>query len=220
MPNKSDIIKGYSFSAVAAGIKKPSTERLDFALITSDRPAVSAAVTTRNLVCAAPVEITRDRIAGGLCQAILMNSGNANACTGDRGLQDALDLTSRVAQGLAIDSELVIPMSTGVIGNPMPVDRMIPRIPELIARLDSGSFMDVAAAIMTTDTVPKTVHVHGKVTDGPFTILGIAKGAGMIAPNMATMLVVLLTDLRVELSFLKECLNQAVAEFQRRNNRR
>ena len=211
MPNESDIIKGYSFSAVAAGIKKPLTERLDFALITSDRPAVSAAVTTRNLVCAAPVEITRNRIAGGLCQAILMNSGNANACTGDKGLKDALDVTSRVAQGLAIDSELVIPMSTGVIGNPLPVDRMVPRIPELIARLDSRSFMDVAAAIMTTDTIPKTVRLHGKATAGPFTILGIAKGAGMIAPNMATLLAVLLTDLRVEHSFLKECLSEAVA---------
>ncbi len=211
MPNESDIIKGYRFSAVAAGIKKPLTERLDFALITSDRPAVSAAVTTRNLVCAAPVEITRNRIAGGLCQAILMNSGNANACTGDKGLKDALDVTSRVAQGLAIDSELVIPMSTGVIGNPLPVDRMVPRIPELIARLDSRSFMDVAAAIMTTDTIPKTVRLHGKATDGPFTILGIAKGAGMIAPNMATLLAVLLTDLRVEHSFLKECLSEAVA---------
>ena len=205
------MIKGYRFSAVAAGVKKPSTERLDFALITSDRPAVSAAVTTRNLVFAAPVEITRNRVAGGLCQAILMNSGNANACTGDKGLQDALDLTGRVAQGLAIDSELVVNMSTGVIGDPLPVDRMAPRIPELIAGLDSGSFMDVAAAIMTTDTVPKTVRVHGMASGGPFTILGTAKGAGMIAPNMATLLAVLLTDVRVEHSFLKECLNEAVA---------
>ncbi len=211
MTNESDIIKGYSFSAVAAGIKKPATERLDFALITSDRPAVSAAVTTKNLVCAAPVEITRGRIEKGLCQAILMNSGNANACTGDKGLQDALDLTNRVAQGLGIDSELVVPMSTGVIGNPMPVDRMVPRIPELIARLDSRAFMDVAAAIMTTDTVPKTVRLQGQVTNGPFAILGIAKGAGMMAPNMATLLAVLLTDLRVELSFLKACLNEAAA---------
>ena len=205
------MIKGYRFSAVAASVKKPSTERLDFALITSDRPAVSAAVTTRNLVCAAPVEITRNRIADGLCQAILMNSGNANACTGDEGLQDALDLTGRVAHGLATDPELVVAMSTGVIGNPLPVDRMVPRIPELIARLDGRSFMDVAAAIMTTDTVPKTVRVQGEATGGPFTILGTAKGAGMIAPNMATLLAVLLSDVRVEHSFLKECLNEAVA---------
>jgi glutamate N-acetyltransferase / amino-acid N-acetyltransferase len=205
------MIEGYRFSAVAAGVKKPSTERLDFALITSDRPAVSAAVTTRNLVFAAPVEITRNRIADGLCQAILMNSGNANACTGDKGLQDALDLTGHVAHGLAIDPELVVAMSTGVIGNPLPVDRMVPRIPELIVRLDSRSFMDVAAAIMTTDTVPKTVRVQGEATGGPFTILGTAKGAGMIAPNMATLLAVLLSDVRVEHSFLKECLNEAVA---------
>jgi len=205
------LIQGYRFSAVAAGIKQPSTERLDFALIVSDRPAIAAGVTTTNLVFAAPVEITRGRLGRGLCQAVLLNSGNANACTGGRGLQDALDLTRRVAEGLAIDSELVIPMSTGVIGNPMPMDRIMGRIPELIDRLDSQSFMDVAAAIMTTDTVPKTVRVHGTVKAGPFTILGVAKGAGMMAPNMATMLAVILTDLRVELPFLQECLAEAVA---------
>jgi glutamate N-acetyltransferase / amino-acid N-acetyltransferase len=209
--NENDIIKGYKFSAVAAGIKKASSARLDFALIVSDMPAVSAAVTTSNLVRAAPVEITRDRLTGGLCQAILMNSGNANAFTGNRGLKDASDLTSRVAEGLGIDSNLVVPMSTGVIGNPLPIDRMSSRIPELISRLDGRSFMDVAAAIMTTDTVPKTVLLEGTVAGGPFTMLGFAKGAGMIAPNMATMLAVILTDLRVELDFLKECLKEAVA---------
>ena len=211
MANENDIVKGYKFSAVAAGIKKASSARLDFALIASDTPAVSAAVTTSNLVRAAPVEITRDRLTGGLCQAILMNSGNANAFTGDRGLKDASDLTSRVAEGLGIDSSLVVPMSTGVIGNPLPMDRMSSRIPELISRLDGRSFMDVAAAIMTTDTVPKTVLFEGTVTGGPFTMLGFAKGAGMIAPNMATMLAVILTDLRVEYDFLKECLQEAVA---------
>jgi glutamate N-acetyltransferase/amino-acid N-acetyltransferase len=211
MANENDIVKGYKFSAVAAGIKKASSARLDFALIASDTPAVSAAVTTSNLVRAAPVEITRDRLKGGGCQAILMNSGNANAFTGDRGLNDASDLTSRVAEGLGIDSSLVVPMSTGVIGNPLPMDRMSSRIPELVSRLDGRSFMDVAAAIMTTDTVPKTVLLEGSVSDGPFTMLGFAKGAGMIAPNMATMLAVILTDLRVEYGFLKECLREAVA---------
>jgi glutamate N-acetyltransferase / amino-acid N-acetyltransferase len=210
--NENDIIKGYKFSAVAAGIKKASSARLDFALIVSDTPAVSAAVTTSNLVRAAPVEITRERLTGGLCQAILMNSGNANCFTGDRGLKDASDLTSRVAEGLGIDSNLVVPMSTGVIGNPLPIDRMSARIPELISRLDGRSFMEVAAAIMTTDTVPKTVLLQGSVTGGPFTMLGFSKGAGMIAPNMATMLAVILTDLRVELDFLKECLQEAVAK--------
>ncbi len=204
MANENDIIKGYKFSAVAAGIKKASSARLDLALIVSDAPAISAAVTTSNLVRAAPVEITRDRLKGGLCQAILMNSGNANCFTGDRGLKDASDLTSRVAEGLGIDSKLVVPMSTGVIGNPLPMDRMSSRIPELISRLDGRSFVDVAAAIMTTDTVPKTVLLQGSVTGGPFTVLGFAKGAGMIAPNMATMLAVILTDLRVELDFLKD----------------
>ncbi len=211
MTNENHKIKGYRFSAVSAGIKKAGTSRLDLALIASDRPAVSAAVTTTNLVYAAPVEITRDRLTGGFCQAILMNSGNANAFTGDRGLKDASDLTSCVAEGLGIDPNLVVPMSTGVIGNPLPMDRMLPQIPELISRLDTRSFMDVAAAIMTTDTVPKTVLLQGTVTAGPFTILGLSKGAGMIAPNMATMLAVILTDLRVELDFLKESLQETVA---------
>ncbi len=210
MDNQTEAISGYRFSAVAAGIKKSSSPTLDFGLIVSDRPAISAGVTTKNLAHAAPVEITRNRLTDGFCQAILVNSGNANACTGDRGLEDAVELTASVAQGLGIASELVIPMSTGVIGNPLPVERMSAQVPDLISRLDSRSFMEVAAAMMTTDTVPKTVQIQGAIKGDPFTVVGISKGAGMIAPNMATMLAVILTDLRIETEFLRESLREAV----------
>ena len=165
--------------------------------------------TTTNLVFAAPVEITRNRLANGACRAILINSGNANAYTGDQGRQDAIDITGEVAEGLGIRPELVVPMSTGVIGQRLPVDRMRGQIPTLLNRLDQGSFMDVATAMMTTDTRPKTVALGGVLSDRPFKILGMAKGSGMIAPNMATLLAVILTDIKVEPSRLKECLGDA-----------
>jgi len=194
---------------VAAGIKHEGTDRLDLGLIVSDAPASTAAVTTTNLVCAAPVEITRQRLANGECQAILINSGNANAYTGDQGRQDGLDLTAAVAQGLGIAPDLVVPMATGVIGLRLPVNRILPRVSQLLAGLDPGTFMDVAHAMMTTDTRPKTVLLSGVLSDGPFKMLGMAKGAGMIAPNMATMLAVILTDIKVEPTLLRECLSSA-----------
>jgi glutamate N-acetyltransferase/amino-acid N-acetyltransferase len=202
-------LQGFRFSAVAAGIKHEGTDRLDLGLIVSDAPASTAAVTTTNLVCAAPVEITRQRLANGECQAILINSGNANAYTGDQGRQDGLDLTAAVAQGLGIAPDLVVPMATGVIGLRLPVNRILPRVSQLLAGLDPGTFMDVAHAMMTTDTRPKTVLLSGVLSDGPFKMLGMAKGAGMIAPNMATMLAVILTDIKVEPTLLRECLSSA-----------
>ncbi|MBI5571570.1 MAG: bifunctional glutamate N-acetyltransferase/amino-acid acetyltransferase ArgJ [Desulfomonile tiedjei] len=203
-------IRGFRFSAVAAGVKQPGTTRLDLGLIVSDVPATAAGVTTTNLVAAAPVQITRKRLERGLCQAILINSGNANAYTGEAGMQAASDLTREVAQSLALDPDLVLPMSTGVIGNPLPVDRMRDRIPDLIAGLDAGAASEVARAMMTTDTRPKTVFLEGTLSTGPFKMLGIAKGSGMIAPDMATMLAVILTDVRVERSVLQESLVAAV----------
>jgi glutamate N-acetyltransferase / amino-acid N-acetyltransferase len=209
-------INGFKFSAVAAGVKHAGTDRLDLALIAADSPCELAGVTTTNLVAAAPVHITRERVASGRCQAVLANSGNANACTAEQGMSDALALTSAVAEGLGIDACLVVPMSTGVIGNPLPVARMSSQIPTLIRGLDTDRAEDVARAIMTTDTVPKTVLRRGETTSGPFSVLGIAKGAGMIAPNMATMLAVLVTDIRVSRPFLQECLQRAVeASFNR-----
>jgi len=203
---KSKPIKGFKFSAVAAGIKHADTTRLDLGLVVAEAPAVAVGVTTTNLVFAAPVEITRKRLSQGLCRALLVNSGNANAYTGSKGKLDALRLTGAVAESLAIDSELVIPMSTGVIGKNLPLERMLGRISELVHGLGHCSFMDVAQAIMTTDTRPKTVCLNGRTSNGPLQIVGIAKGSGMIAPHMATMLAIILIDMRVEASFLRECL--------------
>jgi glutamate N-acetyltransferase / amino-acid N-acetyltransferase len=202
-------IKGFRFAAVAAGIKKAGTERLDLGLIVADAPAAAAAVTTTNLVYAAPVAVTRERARNGLCQAILANSGNANAYTGDNGLRDAVESTRLVADGLGIVPDLVIPMSTGVIGQALPMGRMAGRIPDLLNSVGKNSYADFAAAIMTTDTRPKTVSLDGELSTGPVRMLGIAKGSGMIAPNMATMLAVVLVDVRVEPALLHECLVEA-----------
>jgi len=202
-------LRGFSFAAVPAGVKRADADRLDFALIAADCPAAAACVTTTNLVAAAPVVITRNRIRSGLCRAVLVNSGNANAYSGEQGMNDALALTAAVAAELHTDPELVVPMSTGVIGHALPMDRMLGRIPELVKKLSPVSFTDAARAIMTTDTRPKTVVRSGELSSGPMRIIGMAKGAGMIAPNMATMLVVILTDVKVEPAYLKECLVNA-----------
>jgi glutamate N-acetyltransferase/amino-acid N-acetyltransferase len=202
-------IDGYRFSAVAAGIKQAGSERHDLALICAEQAATAACVTTTNLVCAAPVEITRERLKGGVCQAILINSGNANAVTGKQGFDDAVELLDHVAQRLDIDRRLVVPMSTGVIGAPLPVDRMSSRISELVAGLDAKRAMDVATAMMTTDTRPKTVLLNERIAGRPIRMLGMVKGAGMIAPNMATLLAVVLVDVRVEATLLREALQDA-----------
>ncbi|MEW6115001.1 MAG: bifunctional glutamate N-acetyltransferase/amino-acid acetyltransferase ArgJ, partial [Thermodesulfobacteriota bacterium] len=202
-------IKGYRFSAVAAGIKQAGSERHDLALICAEQAATAACVTTTNLVCAAPVDITRERIKKGICQAILINSGNANAVTGKQGFDDAVVLLDRVAQRLNIDPQLVVPMSTGVIGAPLPVDRMSSRIPELVAGLDAKRALDAAKAMMTTDTRPKTVLLNEIIAGRPIRMLGMVKGAGMIAPNMATLLALVLVDVRVEAAMLAQALRDA-----------
>lgn len=205
------MIDGFKFAAVAAGIKKADSDRPDLGLIVAEEAAAAAGVTTTNIVRAAPVEITRERLAGGRCRAVLVNSGNANAFTGERGFKDAIELTAAVAEALRTDPALVVPMSTGVVGNPLPVARMRSIIPELVDRLHPESFMDVARAIMTTDTRPKTVQRDGSFSGGTFGMLGMAKGSGMIAPNMATMLSVILTDVKVDPAFLKQALQEAAA---------
>ncbi|MCA1960055.1 MAG: bifunctional glutamate N-acetyltransferase/amino-acid acetyltransferase ArgJ, partial [Desulfomonile sp.] len=202
-------IRGFKFAAATAGVKSPAVQRLDVGLIAAQSPASAACVTTTNLVVAAPVAITRERLAAGRCQAVLANSGNANAFTGAQGERDARDLTAAAAAALGIDPALVVPMSTGVIGQPMPVERIRPHVAELVDRLDERSLEDFAAAIMTTDTRPKTACVDGELSTGPIRMLGVAKGSGMIAPNMATMLAVVLADYEAEPEFLREALRAA-----------
>jgi len=187
------IPQGFRFAAVYAGVKSPETTRLDMGLIVCSVPAEAVAFFTRNQVKAAPVRIgMRQQTALGKVRAVLANSGNANACTGDQGIDDAQRLMRCLADNLGICPEEVFPMSTGVIGVRLPVERMLARVPSLVETLgdDPQCFVE---SIMTTDTFSKTACRQV----GQASVLGIAKGAGMIAPNMATMLALVLTDARL-----------------------
>ncbi|WP_281185486.1 bifunctional glutamate N-acetyltransferase/amino-acid acetyltransferase ArgJ [Trichlorobacter lovleyi] len=185
-------LKGYTFSVVEAAIKKPG--RKDLALIFSETPATAAAVFTTNAVKAAPVLLSAGRIAGGKAQALVVNSGNANACTGAQGMLDARETSRLLAAGLGIAEELVQVSSTGVIGVPLPMERLRNALPGLVAGCGSATIDDLAAAIMTTDTFPKAVQRTGCAVGVSYTVAGVAKGAGMIMPNMATMLSFVMTD--------------------------
>ncbi|NOX19894.1 MAG: bifunctional glutamate N-acetyltransferase/amino-acid acetyltransferase ArgJ [Nitrospirae bacterium] len=208
--NKTPVPAGFKFSAVSADIKYKN--RNDLALIYTERPATVSGAFTTNLVKAAPVVVTKRHLRTATARAILINSGNANACTGQRGINDALYLIKNLSKELGIANQDVLVSSTGVIGTPLPVERMKAKIPELINGLDTGSIEDVAEAIMTTDTFPKLTHTHFRKGKKLYTITGVAKGAGMIAPNMATMLSFVVTDLPVAGRALKLAVKEAVAE--------
>lgn len=201
-------VKGFQFSAVEAAIKKPG--RLDLALIFSEVPARVAAVFTTNQVKAAPVLISQERTKGGACRAILVNSGNANACTGDQGMADALESGRRTSETLGIADEELLIASTGVIGQTLPMDRLNRGIQPLVDGLSQGTIDQVAQAIMTTDTFAKLEGTTGEAGGVTYGITGIAKGAGMIQPNMATMLAFLVTDANVEPTFLRTAFRDAV----------
>jgi len=201
-------IKGFQFSAVEAAIKKPGKK--DLALIFSEVPAQAVAVFTTNAVKAAPVLLSAERIKSGQAQALVVNSGNANACTGEQGMRAARETSRQVAEGLGIPDEAVQVSSTGVIGQQLPMDRMRAAIPALVDGLTSGTLDDVASAIMTTDTFPKMEARSGQAGGVTYTVAGIAKGAGMIMPNMATMLSFIITDAAVEAQTLDKSFRRAV----------
>lgn len=201
-------IKGFQFSTVDAAIKKPG--RKDLALIYSEVPATAAAVFTTSSVKAAPVIVSSKHIESGSAQALIVNSGNANACTGEIGMNVSLETCNLVAEKLGVAATAVQVCSTGVIGAQMPMDRIRSAIPALADGLTSGTLDDIAQAIMTTDTFPKMEANSGQAGDVSYTIAGIAKGAGMIMPNMATMLSFIITDAAVEQSFLKQTFRRAV----------
>lgn len=200
-------IKGFKFSAVEAAIKKPG--RLDLALIFSEVPAALAAVFTTNRVKAAPVLLCMERVREETCQALVVNSGNANACTGHKGMDAACETARLAAQGLGITEESVLVSSTGVIGHQMPMDRLRQAMPALVKGVGSSTLADVAQAIMTTDTFPKMETRTGTAAGRPYTMSGIAKGAGMIMPNMATMLAFIVTDAAVEPGWLRKVFRDA-----------
>lgn len=203
-------VKGFSFAVATAGIKQH--EKPDCALIFSDTPATCAGVYTRNKVVAAPLQVTRPRVEKGRCQAVLINSGNANACTGAQGLETAQHNAAVLATELGIDESLVAVSSTGVIGVQLPGERLDAVIPQLVQERNPEQAQAVAEAIMTTDLFCKVSSARLQCATQSGTILGIAKGAGMIHPNMATMLGFVVTDARVGSELLQQSLSVAVEQ--------
>jgi glutamate N-acetyltransferase / amino-acid N-acetyltransferase len=201
-------VQGFRFAAVEAAVKKPG--RLDLAMLVSDVPAVVAAVYTTNRVKAAPVLLSMERSRHGFARALVVNSGNANACTGQQGMADAVETAALVARDLGVAEEQVLIASTGVIGKVLPMERIRAAIPALVNGLGAVGLDQIAQAIMTTDTFAKTACVSGEVGGVPCTIAGVAKGAGMIMPNMATMLSFLVTDAAVTPEYLQSAFHDAV----------
>ena len=186
------IVPGFKAGAVAAGIRYHG--RPDLALIMSDVSAAAAGVFTTNKVQAAPVILSRSHLSGNRARAIVVNSGIANACTGEVGLQRAQSTAQIVAAAIGCSMHEVLVASTGVIGMDLPLEPVANYLPTLVSAVRGDGWFDAARAIMTTDTVPKIHMIKDSLQDRPFTVLGIAKGAGMICPNMATLLAFVATD--------------------------
>ena len=203
--------QGFVAAAVAAGIKQSG--RPDLVLVAADRDCAAAGVFTRNRVAAAPVLLDRATLAAGRAalRGVLINAGNANACTGEPGLADAREMQRLAAAALGTRPEQLLVMSTGVIGVPLPMTRVAAGVAALAPLLSAGGGLAAAEAIMTTDTRPKRAAVVVDLPDGQVTIGGMAKGAGMIHPDMATLLGVLTTDAVVAPDVLDSSLREAVA---------
>lgn len=199
--------QGFLAAGIHCGIRKNKAKR-DLALILADRPCAAAAVYTTNIVKAAPIYLTMEHLKNGQARAILANSGNANACTSG-GMEAAKKCVDTIAAALGLKPEDIIVNSTGVIGQPLPVDTIIKAVPELVNSLGASS-EPAAEAIMTTDTTSKSVAVQCRISGKTVTIGGIAKGSGMIHPNMATMLAFITTDCAISPSLLQEALQASV----------
>jgi len=200
---------GFLAGAVSANIKY--SKRKDLMILASDRPSSAAALFTLNRCCAAPVMLSRKHLqqSPSLVRAIVCNSGNANAATGNKGMEDARAMAEAVAKELSINTEEVLVASTGVIGQLLPMEKVLEGISSLAATMQHDSVLDVASAIMTTDTFPKFFTLELQLSGGSIRLSGIAKGSGMICPNMATMLAFLATDASIEPPLLHEALEKA-----------
>ncbi len=202
-------VPGFRAGVAEAGIRR--TGGTDVALIASDVPCVAAGVFTTNKVYAAPVALDRELLANHpeRIRAVLINAGNANASTAERGLQNARQSAAWAAEQIGCAPDEVLVMSTGIIGLQLPMEKFAKAIPLAAQNLRAEGWEDAAHAIMTTDTVPKIARIEVQGPDGGYTIVGIAKGAAMIAPNMATMLCCIVTDAKVEQKVLARALRQA-----------
>lgn len=201
-------IPGIRLSAASAGIARG--DRTDVALIEAKPGSRCAAVFTRNVFCAAPVTISRTHLSATSPRYLLSNAGNANCGTGETGLRAAVDCCEAVAQHGSCKREEVLPFSTGVIGENLDVGKITAVVPSLVESLSEDGWLDVAKAIMTTDTVPKGATRYVSTASGDYTLTGIGKGAGMIRPDMATMLAYVATDADVEPCVLQRALATAV----------
>lgn len=205
--------QGFSAAGIRCGIKA-DPEKLDMALFVSELPCVAAGVFTTNNVCGAPVKVSRGRLPRATARAVIVNSGNSNAATGERGIRDAEQMTASVAKQVGCAADDVLVCSTGVIGRFLPMDIIEQGIPDVFEQLEPTpeSFRLAARAMMTTDTVPKQstreITIGGQVVR----LSGVCKGAAMIAPNMATMLCVIMTDARLEPDQVQGQLRTAVAD--------
>jgi glutamate N-acetyltransferase / amino-acid N-acetyltransferase len=201
-------VAGFRLGTAAAGIRKPG--RKDLVVMELAPDAVCAAVFTRNQFCAAPVLVAREHLQQDKPAWLLVNTGNANAGTGAQGLQDARACCAALAAQAGCRASQVIPFSTGVIGEPLPVARIVDGLPAACAGLAGDGWQDAAQGILTTDTVPKGASTVFLLDGREITVTGIAKGAGMIRPDMATMLAFIATDAAVEAGALQQCLSAAV----------
>ncbi|MFA5520020.1 MAG: bifunctional glutamate N-acetyltransferase/amino-acid acetyltransferase ArgJ [Spirochaetota bacterium] len=200
-----ETVKGYSFSSLECGIRYDN--RLDYTIISADNFCNAAGVFTTNKIYAAPVKICRERINNSI-KAIIINSTNANACTGSKGYENAAAITRDISEKLDVKPENILMASTGIIGRQLPLEKMIKSHNRLIKGLSSANGDSVARAIMTTDTVPKYCAVKFTCAQKEYTMAGVAKGSGMIAPDMATLLSFIITDAPVS----KEDLNRIFKE--------
>ena len=198
LPLKTDLkpVKGFAMGIAEAGIKKAN--RKDLLVMTLAPGSQVAGVFTLNRFCAAPVQVCREHLAQdgakGEIRALVVNTGNANAGTGEQGMKHALETCQVLAKELKLNPEQILPFSTGVILEPLPIQKIISALPRAVANLGEDHWLDAAQAIMTTDTQPKASSVTVQTPAGPVVLTGICKGAGMIHPNMATMLGFIATD--------------------------
>ena len=200
-------VPGFLACGIYAGIKK---DKLDLAMLYHPQLCSAAGVFTTNLVKAAPLTVTMDRLTGGYAHGIVVNSGNANACNGSQGLADAKAMAAAAAEAVGVKEEYMLVTSTGVIGQLMPMDKVIPGVVKAAGALSPEGGADASQAIMTTDLVPKEKAVQVDISGQLVTIGGMAKGSGMIHPNMATMLGFITTDAVIDPQTLRLCLKDAV----------
>jgi glutamate N-acetyltransferase/amino-acid N-acetyltransferase len=202
---------GYQYAGVATGVKSVQGTR-DLALITSDREATIAGVYTENLMAAAPVVVCRERTPTARGRVLVVNSGNANSCTGEQGISDALAMAAAAARAVGVDEDQSLVLSTGIIGQFLPMEKILAGIEQAHSQLAAGgdAFDAASQGILTTDNGPKTMSATVDCKAGSFQLAGMAKGAAMIGPSMATMLAVVLTDAALEADVAQQALKTAV----------